>query len=82
MKLKINRAQLQVLTSNFIIVEDGVCYDDTNLITESMKQFKVKMFFGSWLTEIMVGAHSPASAMKIAKLMFPKARITANITAV
>jgi len=82
MKVLINKSQFQLLTNNFVIVEGiGLVPDPNNLITESMKEFKVKVFFGGWPTEIRVGAHSPASAMKIAKLMFPKARITANITA-
>ena len=83
MKLIINTHQLDLLTSNFVMVEgNGLRYDDSNLISESMKEFKVKVFFGGWPTEIRVGAHSSASALSIVRLMFPKARVTANITAV
>jgi hypothetical protein len=80
MKLKINKSQFQLLTNNFVLVEgNGLRYDDTKLITESMKEFKVKVFFGGWPTEIRVGAHSPGSAFAIVKLMFPKSRVTSNI---
>lgn len=81
MKLKINKSQFQLLTKNFIIIEGhGLQYGDDNLITESMKEYKVKVFFGGYPTEIRVGAHSSASALAIAKLMFPKAVSTGFTT--
>ena len=82
MKLIINKHQLQLLTNNFVIVEDqGFQQGHSILLTESMKEFKVKVFFGGWPTEIRIGANSSASALTIAKLMFPKATVTANVKA-
>ena len=79
MKLKISPRQLDILTSNFVIVEgNGLRYDDSNLISESMKEFKVKVFFGGWQSEIRIGASSSGSALAIAKLMFPKALVTGS----
>ena len=83
MKLKINESQLQLLSNNFVMLEGkGLVPNPNNLITESLKEFKVKVFFGGWPTEIRVGAHSSTSALSVVRLMFPKARVTANITAV
>ena len=80
MKLKINKSQFQLLTNNFVIVEGhGLQYADDNLLAESMKEFKVKVFFGGWPTEIRIGAHSSASALAIARLMFPKALVTGSV---
>ena len=76
MKIKINRPQLQLLTNNFMLVEGhGLSCDEVCLITEGMKEFKVKVYFNGWPTEIRVGAHSSSSALAIARLMFPKATI-------
>lgn len=79
MKILINQNQLDLLASNFVMVEGkGIQYNDTNLITESMREFKVKMFFGGWSCEIRIGASSSGSALAIAKLMFPKAVVTGS----
>jgi hypothetical protein len=78
-KLKINKSQFQLLTSNFVLVEGNRMRDtDKNLITESMKEYKVRMFFGGWSCEIRIGASSSGSALAIAKIMFPKALITGS----
>ena len=83
MKLKINKSQLSLLSNNFVIIEgQGLQYQDKHIINESIKEFKVKVFFGGWPTTIRVGANSSASALSIVRLMFPQARVTANITAV
>ena len=67
MKLIINSNQLKILSSNFCLVENkGFHPNRNNLITESMKEFKVKVFFQAYPTEIRVGAHNPASALAIA----------------
>ena len=76
MKLKINKSQFHLLTNNFVMVEgDGMRYNDKNLITE-MREFKVRMRFGGWFSEIRIGASCSGSAFSIAKLMFPKALVT------
>lgn len=82
MKLIINIDQFKLLTNNFIIIEGkGLCQNGKNLINESrMKEFLVKIWFQGWPSEIRVGANSSASALTIAKLMFPKATVTASAT--
>jgi hypothetical protein len=82
MKLLINPYQLSLLTTNFYIKEGkGLCEDTNHLINESrMKEFLVKVWFQGWPSEIRVGANSSASALTIAKLMFPKANVTASVT--
>jgi hypothetical protein len=81
MKLIINNDQFKLLTNNFRILEgQGLCQNRDNLINESMKEFKVKVFFGGWPAEIRVGANSSASALSIVRLMFPKATITSFVT--
>ena len=80
MKLRINESQLNLLTNNFIIVEDGLSYDDKNLINESMRVFKVLAYFNGWPSTILVGASSPSTSLILARLMFPKARITSHVT--
>jgi len=44
-----------------------------------MKEFKIKVFFGGYPTEIRIGAHSSASALALARLMFSKALVTGTI---
>lgn len=79
MKVIINKSQLKLLTNNFIIVEgQGLSSNNVNLINESMKEYKVKVFFQGWPTEIRVGAHSSSSALAIARLMFPKATVVGS----
>ena len=83
MKVKINNHQFQILTSRFHLIEgQGLVSNKNNLLAESMKEFKVKVFFQGWPSTIRVGANSSASALRIARLMFPKAIITASVTAV
>jgi len=79
MKLQISPKQLDLLASRFIIVEGGLLSNDNNLITESMKEFKVKVFFGGWQSEIIIGANSSGSALAIVKLMFPKAILSGMV---
>jgi len=57
----------------------GLQPNKNNLITESMKEFKVKVFFNGWPSEIRVGAGSYSSALMVAKLMFPKATVTSVV---
>ena len=78
MRLKISKSQFQLLTSNFVIVENGLQQRDTNLIVESMKEFKVRILFNGWQSEIRIGASSSGSALAIAKLMFPKYLVTGS----
>jgi hypothetical protein len=78
MKYKISPKQFNLLTQNFILVERRLNSNEINLITESMKEYKVRMFFGGWLSEIRIGASSSGSALAIAKLMFPKALVTGS----
>jgi len=79
MRLKINKSQFELLTNNFVIVEgNGMRYDENNLIFESMKEFKVRILFNGWQSEIRIGASSSGSALAIAKLMFPKAMVTGS----
>lgn len=79
MKLKINKPQFQLLTNNFVIVEcNKLRSNDNNLITESMKEFKVRIIFNGWQSELRVGANSSGSALAIAKIMFPKAVVTSS----
>jgi hypothetical protein len=79
MKLKINKSQFKLLTSNFVIVEGNrLRYDDNNLITESMKEYKVRIHFNGWQSEIRIGAYSSGTALAVAKIMFPKALVTGS----
>jgi hypothetical protein len=78
MKYKISPRQFNLLTQNFILSEYELHSNGSNLITESMKEFKVRMFFGGWQSEIRIGASSSGSALAIAKLMFPKALVTGS----
>jgi len=79
MKLKINTHQLDLLASNFVIIEgNGMRFRSSKLITESMKEFKVRILFNGWQSEIRIGASSSGSALAIAKLMFPKALVTGS----
>jgi hypothetical protein len=80
MKILINTHQLDLLTSKFVIAEgNGLRNIDNNLLTESMKEYKVRILFNGWLSEIRIGATSSGGALAIAKLMFPKA-FTTGIT--
>jgi hypothetical protein len=76
MRLKINKSQFQLLTNNFVIVENRLQQRDTNLILESMREYKVRIHFNGWVSEIRIGASSSGSAIAIAKIMFPKALVT------
>jgi hypothetical protein len=78
MKLKINKSQFQLLTNNFVIVEGNRVLQNNNLITESMREYKVRIHFNGWQSEIRIGANSSGSALAIAKLMFPKALVTGS----
>jgi hypothetical protein len=76
MRLKISKSQFQLLTNNFVIVENRLHQRDTNLIFESMREYKVRILFNGWQSEIRIGASSSGSAIAIAKIMFPKALVT------
>jgi hypothetical protein len=79
MKILINTHQLDLLTSNFVIAEgNGLHIIDANLLTESMKEYKVRILFNGWISEIRIGASSSGSALAIAKLMFPKYVVTGS----
>lgn len=81
-KILIKKSQLILLAQNFIIIEGkGLCPNKENLITESkIKEFAVKVFFNGWPCYIRVGTQSSGSALAVARLMFPKARITGIVT--
>jgi hypothetical protein len=79
MKILINTHQLELLSSMFVIVEEGLNTKGTNLITESLKEYKVRILFNGWISEIRIGASSASSALAIAKLMFPKYLVTGSI---
>jgi hypothetical protein len=79
MKILINTHQLELLASKFVIVEEGLNTKGTNLVTESLKEYKVRILFNGWISEIRIGASSSGSALAIAKLMFPKALVTGSI---
>jgi len=78
MKVLINKEQLQLLTSNFHLIEGkGWVQNGTDLITESrMKEYLVKVIINGWLAQIRIGAYNGTNAMMIAKKLFPKARPT------
>jgi hypothetical protein len=82
MKYKISQKQFNLLTQKFILAEKGFNSNENNLITESMNEFKVRLYFGGWPSEIRIGASSSGSALAIAKLMFPKALVTGSVTKV
>ena len=78
MKLKINKSQFQLFTNNFVIVESNKLQSNSKLLTETMREFKVRILFNGWQSEIRIGASSSGSALAIAKLMFPKALVTGS----
>ena len=78
MRLKINKSQFQLLTNNFVLVEGNGMRYENNLIAESMKEFKVRILFNGWESQIRIGATSSGSALAIAKLMFPKYLVTGS----
>lgn len=77
MKLKINKSQFQLLTNNFVIIEDGLLSLDKNIITESgMPVYIVSMWVSSYNAEIRIGTHSGSGgAMAIVRKLFPSARV-------
>ena len=78
MKLKINKSQLELFANNFIIVEGkGVQSNKKNLISESMREYKVRVKVGGWFSEIRVGATSSSTAIVAARLLFPHTEVTA-----
>ena len=78
MKVLINKSQFQLLTNNFVIIEGNGLQSNNKLLTESLKEFKVRILFNGWQSEIRIGASSSGSALAIAKLMFPKALVTGS----
>ncbi|MFD1294676.1 hypothetical protein ACFQ5N_12600 [Lutibacter holmesii] len=46
---------------------------------ESLKEYKVRIHFNGWVSEIRIGASSSGSALAIAKLMFPKYLVTGSV---
>ena len=80
MKIIINNHQLDLLTSNFVIVEgNGMKSNSNNLISESMKEFKVRILFNGWESQIRIGANSSGSALAIAKLIFKNGIVTGSV---
>ena len=79
MKLKINKSQFQLLTSNFVLVEDnGIHNDDNNLISESLKRWRVRLFISGWECELEVGSSSSGTAIASVKRLFPQAIVTGS----
>lgn len=80
MKIKIRESQLNLLEKKLILIEGkGFQINEAEPINESIKEYKVRVFFGSYVSEIRVGAYSSASALSIAKLMFPKSIVTGSM---
>jgi len=81
MKLIINPSQFDLLTNNFHIIEGkGLCPNGKNLINESkLKEYLVSIWFQGMLAEVRIGAYTATSALSIARLMFPKAKVTGSV---
>ena len=85
---RIGNAIVGVLVGVFLILAafvlafwnegNGLHIIDANLLTESMKEYKVRILFNGWISEIRIGASSSGSALAIAKLMFPKYVVTGS----
>jgi hypothetical protein len=78
MKILINTNQLNLLASNFVIVEDNGLYNyKTNLIKEGgMPRYLVSLWISSYPAEIIIGTNmGSGGAMLVARMLFPKARV-------
>ncbi|SNR33810.1 hypothetical protein SAMN04488111_0510 [Lutibacter flavus] len=77
MKLIINTHQLDLLSSNFVIVEDGLHSNETNLIKEGgTPEYLVSLWISSYPAEIRIGTNmGSGGAMAIARKLFPNARV-------
>jgi len=79
MKIRINTHQLDLLTSNFVIVEGlGLQSNDTNLITESLKRWRIKMYVNGMECELDVGSSSSGTALAVVKNLFKSALVTGS----
>ena len=78
MKILITNDQLQILTSQFYLIEGrGLVKDNIDLITESrMKEYLVKVIVNGMLAQIRVGAFNGTSALAVVRNLFPNCRIT------
>jgi len=85
MRIKVTKEQFQLLLSNYYTISDrGLAVvlngSTLNKITENNKNnngkyYKVKIWFGGMPSEIIVSSGNSASALVIAKRMFPNARV-------
>ena len=84
MKLIINPNQLQLLTSNYLLTEQGLVENGSDLITEyRMKEYLVKVIVSGLIAQIRVGANNGTNAILIVKKLFPhQARVTGQFIAV
>jgi hypothetical protein len=82
MKILINTHQLDLLTSNCHISEDGLTQNGQNLITESkIPVYSVSIYVQGQPAEIRIGAYSSGAALSIARKLFGKdATITGSTT--
>ncbi|KGO80354.1 hypothetical protein IP98_02520 [Flavobacterium cauense R2A-7] len=85
MKIKVTKEQFYLLLVNFNILGDkelAIQMNGTtfNKIVESKKSggnlYKVKIWVGAIPSEIIVSAGNSATAILLAKKMFPNARVT------
>ena len=77
MKIKINSNQLQLLTTSFYVIENGLLSMDKNIIAESgMPIYIVSMWVSSYNAEIRIGTHGGSGiAIALGRKLFPNARI-------
>jgi len=79
MKYKVTEHQLNILTQNFTLIEDGLVPIKKNLIKESrLKEFLVRILIKGMPAELRIGAYSSVSALTIARNLFPRAIVTGS----
>lgn len=78
MKLIINTHQLDLLTNNFVIVEGNGLQSNNNLIAESLKRWRVRMYVNGMECELDVGSSSSGTALAVVKNLFKSALVTGS----
>lgn len=81
MRIIINESQLQLLASQFHLIEGrGLVHNENKLITESkMNEYLVTVVIGGFFAQIRIGAQNHGMALQIVRKLFPKARITGAV---
>jgi len=88
MRIKVTKEQFQLLLANYQIISDkGLAVvmngGTLNKIAENKKNsgnksFKVKIWIGAIPSEIIVSAGNSATAILLAKKMFPNIRVSSS----